>query len=250
VITPIDFDHEKWLGKTISEIAAEKAGIIKPKVPVVCAPQRPEAEEVIRARAAKCEAPLEFVTKPCDKAPIALEGSHQKENAALAIAALRALKVDVGDSAIARGLACIEWPARFQRWDERTIIDGAHNPAAVHTLAETWREIFGDQRATLVLAVLSDKNLRGICEALAPISEFVLLPKIRSERATAPEKLGKVLANLSPRLPYSITASVGEALTLARLKPNPILITGSLHFAGEVLAHLRGKPAAFEECAQ
>jgi len=250
VITPIDFDHEKWLGKTLSQIAAEKAGIIKPGVPVVCAPQRPEAEEVIRARAAKCEAPLEFVTKPYDKAPIALAGSHQKENGALAIAALRALKVDVGDSAIARGLACIEWPARFQRWDERTIIDGAHNPAAVHTLAETWHEIFGDQRATLVLAVLSDKNLRGICEALASISEFVLLPEIRSERATAPEKLGKVLANLSPRLPYSITASVGEALTLARLKPNPILITGSLHFAGEVLAHLRGKPAAFEECAQ
>src|SRR5205814_942994 len=64
VITPVDFDHEKWLGNTISEIAAEKAGIIKPGVPVVCAPQRTEAEKVIRARAVKCGAPLEFVTKP------------------------------------------------------------------------------------------------------------------------------------------------------------------------------------------
>ena len=72
VITPIDFDHEKWLGKTIPEIAAEKAGIIKPGVPIVSACQRAEAEEVIRARAAKCGAPLQFVTRPYDKTPIAL----------------------------------------------------------------------------------------------------------------------------------------------------------------------------------
>src|SRR5436309_2633820 len=124
VITPIDFDHEKWLGKTISEIAAEKAGIIKQGVPIVCALQRPEAEKEIRARAAKCGAPLEFVTKPYNKAPIALDGSHQKENAAVAIAALGAAKIDVDNSAIADGLSRIEWPARFQRWHERTIIEG------------------------------------------------------------------------------------------------------------------------------
>jgi len=152
--------------------------------------------------------------------------------------------------AIARGLACIEWPARFQRWDERTVIDGAHNPAAVRALAETWREIFGDRRATLVLAILSDKNLRGICEALAPISEFVLLPKIRSERAADPDALAQIFSMISPTLPYSVTSSVGPALTLARGKPDPILITGSLHFAGEVLAQLSGEPVAFEECAQ
>ena len=250
VITPIDFDHEKWLGKTISEIAAEKAGIIKPGVPVVSASQRPEAEEVIRARAAKCGAPIQFVAELYGETPIALGGSHQKENAALAIAALRAAKIDIDSSAIAQGLSSIELPARFQRWDERTIIDGAHNPAAVRTLAKTWREMFGDQRATLVLAVLSDKDLRAICEALAPIASSVFLPTIRSERAAAPEELAKVLANITPPLPCSITPSIDEALTIARAKPNPILITGSLHFAGEVLAHLRGEPASFEECAQ
>jgi dihydrofolate synthase/folylpolyglutamate synthase len=250
VITPIDFDHEKWLGKTLSEIAAEKAGIIKPGVPVVSTSQRAEAEEVIRARANKCGAPLEFVTKAYDESPIALAGSNQKENAAVAIAALHAAKIDIDSSAIARGLGTIEWPARFQRWDERTIIDGAHNPAAAGLVAQTWRELFGDRRATLILAILSDKNLRAICEALAPISEFVLLPKIRSERAATPEELAKVLVNMTPPLPYSITSSVNEALTLAHAKPNPILITGSLHFAGEVLAHLRGEPASFEECAQ
>ena len=250
VITPIDFDHEKWLGKTIPEIAAEKAGIIKPGAPVISACQRPEAEQVIRTRAAKCGASLEFVTQPYDESSIALAGSNQKENAALAIAALRAAKIEIESATIVKGLSRIDWPARFQQWDQRTIIDGAHNPAAARTLAQTWRELFGDQRAILVLAVLSDKNLHAICEALAPISEFVLLPKIRSDRAADPEELARVLANITPPLPSSITPSIDEALMLARAKPDPILITGSLHFAGEVLAHLRGQPAAFEECAQ
>jgi dihydrofolate synthase / folylpolyglutamate synthase len=250
VITPIDLDHEKWLGETISEIATEKAGITKPGVPVVSAPQQVEAEKVIRARAAECQAPLEFVTKPYDATPIALTGSHQKQNAAVAIAALRAAKTEIDGSAIARGLACIEWPARFQRWDERTIVDGAHNPAAARALAKTWREIFGDRQATLIVAVLSDKDLRGICEALAPIAEFVFLPKFRSERAADPNILAQIVSTITPSLPYSTTESVGEALDMARTKPNPILITGSLHFAGEVLAYLGGEPAAFEECAQ
>jgi dihydrofolate synthase/folylpolyglutamate synthase len=92
--------------------------------------------------------------------------------------------------------------------------------------------------------------LRGICEALAPIADSVLLPQIRSERAAAPEQLAKVLSDIKPPLPYSIALTAGDALALARAKPNPILVTGSLHFAGEVLAHLRGEPAAFEECAQ
>jgi dihydrofolate synthase / folylpolyglutamate synthase len=250
VITPIDFDHEKWLGQSLGEIAAEKAGIIKRKVPVVSAAQRPEAEGAIRTRAAECEAPIEYVAAPYSKTPIALAGSYQRQNAALAIAALRTVKIDTDESAIVHGLAKIEWPARFQRWDERMIIDGAHNPAAAGILAESWREIFGDQRATLILAVLSDKDLRGICAALAPISDYVLLPKIRSARAAASGELAKVLADTAPSLPCSITSSIADALNQARDRPHPILITGSLHFAGEVLAHLRGEPAAFEECAQ
>jgi dihydrofolate synthase/folylpolyglutamate synthase len=293
VITPIDFDHEEWLGNTLAQIAGEKAGIIKRGVPVVSAPQRPEAEKVIRARAAECAAPLEIVTEHYDRSPIALRGQHQKQNAGVAIAAIHAARIDplcarraagsrnrldrpassrvatkinqsierkglpagggfgeIDDSAIARGLGRIDWPARFQMWDKRTIIDGAHNPAAARLLAETWREIFDAERATLVLAVLSDKNLRGICEALAPIADSVLLPKIRSERAAQPEELAKVMSAIAPSLPCSITPSIGGALDLARTKPNPILITGSLHFAGEVLANLRGEPAAFEECAQ
>src|SRR5206468_7501383 len=250
VITQIDFDHQEWLGNTLAEIASEKAGIIKRGIPVVCAPQRPEAANVIRARAAECEAPLQVVSTSYEGSPIGLAGSYQKQNAAVAIAATHAAQIDIDDKATARGLATIDWPARFQKWDDRTIIDGAHNPAAARMLAETWREFFGVHKATLVLAVLSDKDLRGICEALALIADSVLLPKIRSERAAEPEELAKVLSTITPLLPHCITASVGEAIDLARAKPNPILIAGSLHFAGEVLAHLRGEPAAFEECAQ
>ncbi len=250
VITPIDLDHEKWLGHTLAEIAGEKAGIINSRVPVVSAPQRAKAKEVIRARAAECGAPLQFINEPCNRSPVALRGQYQKQNAAVAVAAIQAANIPVDEKAIVRGLAAIEWPARFQNWDERTVIDGAHNPAAARMLAETWREIFGEQHATLMLAVLSDKNLQGICEALAPITDSVVLPKIRSSRAAAPEELAKVVSNITPPLPYSITPSIAEALDLARAKPNLILITGSLHFAGEILAHLRGEPAAFEECTQ
>jgi len=250
VITPIALDHEKWLGNTLVEIAGEKAGIIKPGVPVVSAPQQPQAEEVIRARAAECGSPVQFINEIHKSSPVALRGEYQKQNAAVAIAAIRAANIQLGKKAIVRGLAAIEWPARFQKWDERTIIDGAHNPDAAHILAQTWRSVFGDRKPTLVLAVLSDKDLRGICEALAPIAGSVLLPKIRSERAVAPEELAKIFPIMTPPLPCSISPTVGDALMLAQAKPNPILITGSLHFAGEVLAHLRGQPAAFEECNQ
>jgi dihydrofolate synthase / folylpolyglutamate synthase len=290
VITPIALDHQAWLGDSLEKIAGEKAGIIKARTPVVSAPQLPEAEKVIRARTAECEAPLQFVDEIYGKSPIALRGEHQKLNAAIAIAAIRAAKIDppspnaspaptsgainIDDTAIARGLATVEWPGRFQCWDKRTVIDGAHNPAAAKILAQTWREIFDDKRGTLILAILSDKDLRGICEALAPIADSVLLPRIRSERAVEPTELAEILASIpsfcragaSPagnRPPsqssgapgsgcptITIASSFAEAFDRAREQRDPILITGSLHFAGEALAYLQGRPAAFEECTQ
>jgi len=260
VITPIALDHEQWLGDSLEKIANEKAGIIKAQTPVVSGPQLPEAERVIRGRATECEAPLQFVTETYDKSPIALRGEHQKLNAAIAIAAIKALKLDrlkrsslAGqgidiDSAIGRGLATVDWPGRFQCWDKRTVIDGAHNPAAARILTQSWRETFGTERATFILAILADKDLRGICEALAPIADLVLLPKIRSERAADPSELAKVLVDLGCK--SETFSSFADALGKARARSAPILITGSLHFAGEALAHLRGEPAAFEECAQ
>ena len=250
VVTPIALDHQQWLGDSIEKIAGEKAGIIKARTPVVSASQPPDAEKVIRARAKECDAPLQFVEQPYDKSPIGLRGEHQKFNASIAIAGINAAKIAVDATAISRGLANVEWPARFHCWDKRTVIDGAHNPAAAAILAGTWRQIFGDQRATVILAVLSDKDLPGICEALVPIADSFLLPKIRTERSADPSDLEKIIAALAGSLPCSITPSIQEALDIARAKSNPILLTGSLHFAGEALAYLRGQPAAFEECAQ
>ncbi|HLW36208.1 MAG TPA: folylpolyglutamate synthase/dihydrofolate synthase family protein [Chthoniobacterales bacterium] len=250
VITPIALDHEEWLGDSIEKIAAEKAGIIKARTPVVSAPQLPSAEKVIRARATEYDAPLQFVDQQYSHSPIGLRGEHQKLNASIAVAAIRAAKIEIDDAEISRGLANVEWPARFQCWDKRTVIDGAHNPAAAKVLAENWRQIFGYERATIILAVLSDKDLRGICDAIVPIADSFLLPKIRTERGVDPGELARVIAASTPSLPCSISPSIREALDIAREKPNPILLTGSLHFAGEALAFLQGQPAAFEECAQ
>jgi dihydrofolate synthase/folylpolyglutamate synthase len=249
VITPIGYDHEKWLGHTLEAIAGEKAGIIKANVPVVSAKQESAVEEVIRARATECDAPLEFAAATSGRRPnIALVGKHQQQNAALAITALRAGKITVTDEAITRGLASVDWPARFQQWDERTIIDGAHNPGGARVLAETWREQFGAEHATIVLAVLRDKNVAEICRIFAPIAARFILPQIRAERALTPNELAPHLSALG--LPYSITPSFADALESARANPERILITGSLHFAGEALATLSGDPDSLEDCAQ
>jgi dihydrofolate synthase/folylpolyglutamate synthase len=250
VITPIGYDHQSWLGNTLEEIAAEKAGIIKARVPVVSAAQEPAAAKVIRARAVECEARLEIVNESYTRTPLALAGAHQKQNAAVAIASLRAGEIMVDASAIARGLANVHWPARFQSWNERTFIDGAHNPAGASILAKTWQEQFGQERATIVLAVLDDKDAAGILRALAPIAQQIILPLIRTERAFDPQKLAKIGEQVCPELLISISSSLGDALHQAQSQPTRILVTGSLHFAGEALATLGGDTAAFEECAQ
>jgi dihydrofolate synthase/folylpolyglutamate synthase len=249
VLTPISYDHQKWLGNTLEEIAREKAGIIKPHTPVVSAKQEPAAERVIRARAAECEARVEFVTQTYSTSPLNLAGAHQKQNASLAVASLRAAKVAVDESAIMNGLSNVQWPARFQRWDERTIIDGAHNPAGAQVLTETWREQFGDERATIILAVLRDKDIAGIWRALAPIAHRVILPRVRTERAVPPDEVAQILSTMTPTL-HSMAPSLSAAFDSARATPERILLTGSLHFAGEALAFLEGTPDALEDCAQ
>ena len=246
VITPIDLDHEKWLGHSIAEIAREKAGIIKPGVSVISAPQCQEADVVIRRRAEECEAPLQFVNESWTKTNVALRGEHQKMNAAVAMAALEAAAIEISDDAVARGLQSVEWPARFQLWDKTIIIDGAHNPASARILAQTWREQFGADRAIVILAILRDKNAAAIVDALRPIATKFLLPYIRSERALPPHDLASIFSFKTPSLPHSITPSLAEALTAARTTKERILITGSLHFAGEALAFLCGEP----ECAR
>ncbi|MEP7078610.1 MAG: folylpolyglutamate synthase/dihydrofolate synthase family protein [Chthoniobacterales bacterium] len=248
VITPIDLDHQAWLGSTIEEIAVEKAGIIKRATPVVSAPQPAEAERVIRERSVECNASLTIAGQEYGGA-VSLAGAHQRRNAALAIEALRAAAIAVHEKAIESGLAKVRWPARFQRWDERTVIDGAHNPASARVLRETWREVFGEEKAALILAVFSDKDVAGILAALIPLASVVILPSFRSERAAAPEEVLALMRQIAPEVTCRVSPSVETALQEVQ-GHRRVLITGSLHFAGEALAVLSGEPGAFEECAQ
>ncbi len=250
VITPIDLDHQKWLGHSIGEIAGEKAGIIKPGVPVLSALQPEEAANVIKKRARECKSPLEFIRDEWTRSPIALHGAHQKSNAALAVAAVRCLEPSISDDAISQGLRSVEWRARFQIWNERTVIDGAHNPAGMRTLVQTWHHEFHDERATIVLAILQEKNAGEMVQELSKIGSRFILPPIRSIRAIPPLELADLIRSARPSLPCSIISSVREALSVVETYPDRILITGSLHFAGEALAHLRGEPESLEDCVQ
>ncbi|MFN2508614.1 MAG: folylpolyglutamate synthase/dihydrofolate synthase family protein [Chthoniobacterales bacterium] len=250
VITPISLDHQKWLGDTLGEIAGEKAGIIKAGVPTVSAPQLADAREVISSRAEALQTPLEFIADRDETHELALAGTHQKQNAALARAALRVANIVVSQQAICDGLANVSWPARFQRWSERIVIDGAHNPAGAHALVRTWQELFGDDRATVILAVLRDKDVTAIVEALRPIAARMVLPLIRSERAIPPPELLSLTSTIAPSIAATTATSFETALEKASAETDRILITGSLHFAGEALATLAGTADRLEECLQ
>jgi dihydrofolate synthase/folylpolyglutamate synthase len=250
VLTPIGLDHQDWLGETLEEVATEKAGIVKAGIPIVSARQDPVVEKVIRARARNCEAPLQFVTDLPETKPVSLVGEHQKQNAILAVAALRAGHIKVGDKAIAAGLANISWPARFQPWGDQIIIDGAHNPAAMDVVVKTWRKQFGDAKAAIVFGVFRDKDAREIYRILSGITGSVFLPAFRGQRVFPSDELAKIVSSITPDQCGSVFSSVGDAIRAAQETGSRILITGSLHLAGEALAYLRGEPAAFEECSQ
>ena len=251
VITAIDFDHTAWLGDTLALIAGEKAGIIKPGVPVVSAPQEPEAAEVIARVAEAQRAPLHVVTTPLPADwPLALAGSHQRANAALALDALHAADIETTEKARRAGLAQVEWPGRFQRLENgRVVLDGAHNPAAARRLAHTWHEEFGDHhRATVILGVLRDKDIPAICRALEPLAARFLTVPTRNPRTASPQELCDALALVAPAGGPGARAlpGVAAALDAAREFPEPILVTGSFFLVGETLALLTGQPAPEE----
>jgi dihydrofolate synthase/folylpolyglutamate synthase len=246
VLTAIDFDHTAWLGDTLTAIAGEKAGIIKPGVPVVCAPQEPEAAEVIARAAAALGAPLHVVGAPLpDAYAVGLAGSHQRLNAALALAALDAAGIAADEKARHAGLARVDWPGRFQRLENgRIILDGAHNPAAARRLAHTWHEEYGDRhQATIILGIMRDKDVPAICRALEPLAARFLAVPVRSPRSLGADELCETLGRLAPGATAQAFPDLGAALTAARTSPEPILVTGSLFLAGEALALLTGSPA-------
>ena len=238
VITPIGLDHQKWLGDTLALIAGEKAGIIKSQVPVVSAPQAQEVREVLTSTAAGVGAPITFVSEPWSGGAAGLAGAHQRWNAALACAALRAAGVRVDADAEVQGLRSVVWPGRFQRVGEDLVVDGAHNPSAIETLVATWREVYGDVRASLVFGAVLDKDIEALLLALRSIADEVWLVPVNNVRGASPEELRPMAE--AARFATIHHGPVEASLAAARAGGRPVLVAGSLFLAGEVLALLEG----------
>ena len=246
VITPIGWDHMQILGDTLAKIASEKAGIIKPGVPFVTQTQDNEALDVLLATAREKHAPLTLVTEPCEL-PLGLAGPHQRWNAALALAALRAAGLDLPAKVLEDGLKQVEWPARFQQLRADVILDGAHNLDAARVLAQTWREQFPDQKATIVFGAVAGKDVTAVLHELALLAAEWHFTHFDSPRAMTAEELHAILG--ASDVPVSCHPNLAAALEATR-EASPRLITGSLYLAGEVIAAFSPDHAAYERSWQ
>jgi dihydrofolate synthase/folylpolyglutamate synthase len=236
VLTSIDLDHQKWLGNTPAEIAFEKAGIIKPGIPVISTPQLLEVRPVIEQVAQERSTTITYVDSPIDDSLVGLPGSHQRINAAVAVEALRHVGIKMTSTAIKSGLANAFWPGRFHRIDNRIILDGAHNVSASKRLIQTWREQFDGKQPLVIFGGLEDKDLASMTAILSKIAQHFFLVPVRSPRAVSPRAIQDLLP---PGTPHTLCVSVNKALEQVNLRDEPILITGSLFLVGEVLAILQ-----------
>jgi dihydrofolate synthase / folylpolyglutamate synthase len=247
VLTSIDLDHQKWLGATLSEIAFEKGGIIKPGVPVVSVPQLPEVCAVIDGIAQEKATVVTYVDAPVGDWNVALPGSHQRVNAAAAITAIQVAGISAGQKAIEFGLANAIWPGRFQIIDKRIILDGAHNASATKRLVQTWREKFCNQRPVIIFGGLADKDLAAMTAILSEIALHFFLVPISNSRAASPFEIRDLLPAGAH---FTLCSSVKEALEEANSTNNPILITGSLFLAGEALSILQPAHGILQSSSQ
>ncbi len=258
LITALSLDHTEILGPTLAHIAFEKAGIMKPGVPVATAPQAEEAMAVLRRVAAERGAPLSTLEgwrygphaiSPMGQAGeirapdgsrwavrLPLLGRHQWENAALAVAAVMRLREQgwaIPDSAIAEGLEGVRWPGRFEilRENPPVVLDGAHNDASAARLAETVREVFPGCRWRLVFGASSDKDPRAILAPLGPLVQEAWLVRSRHPRAADPRRLAEAAEALG--LPWRVRGEVGPAFAEAAEGSDPVLVTGSLFVVAE-----------------
>ncbi len=267
-ITPISLDHQAFLGDTVAAIAGEKAGILKPGVPAAVGPQPDDAAAVIAERAAAIAAPLlrwgrEWRCERGDSPdtmryagtrwrldlPLpALPGAHQIANAGIAIACLEQLGgFSFSESAISAGLRRIEWPGRLQRITRGPLaeglpkgwelwLDGGHNPAAGMVLADaakTWR----DRPLDLIVGMLNTKDAAGFLAPLAPHARSLTALTIPGEENAHPAwRIAEAARALGIAAQESESVEIAFRDIIAREGPGRVLICGSLHLAGVVLA--------------
>jgi dihydrofolate synthase/folylpolyglutamate synthase len=254
VITNIQYDHQKWLGETLASIAAEKAGIIKPGIPVLTATDAAEALQVIAETARRQAAPLttlspaELDRPPLSTIQLPLPGQHQRMNAAVAIATVRALtsQIPVGEDTICAGLSRVHWAGRLQLvtrlTGQKVLLDGAHNVGGAGILATAMKEYFPSAAPTLVLGILRDKDWPAMCEILAPLAARILLVPVPSERSATPQELAEACRRANPGAQVIECASLGEALE-ATTNDGFVTIGGSLYLIGEAMELLHLSPA-------
>jgi dihydrofolate synthase/folylpolyglutamate synthase len=273
VVTPVALDHQAYLGETLPEIAGEKAGVVKAGSFAVLAQQPPEAAQVLLRRCAEVEATvaregfefgvLSVVTAvggqllvlrgldaEYDEVFLPLHGAHQAHNAAVALAAVEALlggrRLDA--DLVRAGLAQVRSPGRLEvlRRSPTVLVDAAHNPAGARALAAALTEEFAFDRLVGVVAVLADKDARGILEALEPVLTDLVVTRTSSPRALDPDRLAEVAVevfgadrvSVAPRL----ADALDEAVALAEdgaLGGAGVLVTGSVVTAGEARRLLR-----------
>ena len=261
VITPIDLDHQQFLGDTITAIAGEKAGIIKRGVTCVVGPQQDEALEVIETTAARLGAPLlvhgqhwhfweergRYIFQDenglLDLPMPNLAGPHQMQNAGSALAALRHLGFD--EDACEAAVTRAQWPARMQRLQNGPLVeaatqaelwlDGGHNPHAARAVARTF-EGLPERPTHLICGMLSTKDVTGFMAPLAPFTQSLHAVSIPGQAATLAAS-ETVAAAKSVGIKAVEAASVAEALAqiTAEDASARVLICGSLYLAGEIL---------------
>lgn len=254
VITNIGLDHQQWLGDSLEQIAFEKAGIIKPGIPVATATDDPKALAVIRDVAKQKNAPLTSVGAIPAAFPdvLPLRGEHQKHNAALALAVVDLLRkqIPISTQQIENGLRQVQWPGRLQLLEQpdgrKLLLDGAHNIAGAKALRETVEKDFQGDNKTLILGILGDKDWRQICEILAPLASRILTVPVSSQRTSNPDDLTEACRAANSSATVSICHSVSEALQKAAADPF-VIITGSLYLIGEALELLGRIPSATSE---
>jgi dihydrofolate synthase / folylpolyglutamate synthase len=267
-ITPISIDHRSFLGSTVTEIAGEKAGILKPGVPCVVSPQTTDAAAVIARRAEAVGAPLirhghEWTVRDEGGGTVVWEdaesrivlprpglvGPHQGENAGTAVACARALGgLAVDDEAIRRGIAAATWPARLQpltggrlrallppEWE--LWLDGGHNPAAGQALAlqaHAWQ----DRPLYLVFGMLDSKDPIGFLLPLAPYVDRLVAVPVPDEPASLSPRMGIEAGEVVGLVADAATSIEGALAALARdaTAPARVLICGSLYLAGAAMA--------------
>lgn len=267
-ITTIGLDHQQYLGSTEAAIAFEKAGIIKPSVPAVIGRMGGDAARVMRRIAGERAAPLwqlgrEFSVEAQDGGQFtyrgrrqafegltcALAGRHQLDNAACAVALLEAAGpagVEVDEAAVRRGLQLVQWEGRLEVVDQypTVVLDGAHNPAAAHALADfltSFRARHPDARVVLVLGMMRDKDHRRFVAPLQDLVSAVILTEAGLARSASVGVLRESLAGWLQ--PVHEAPAPADALLLAKRLAAPgdlVCITGSLMLVGDVKAAMRG----------